>query len=306
MSLLPIIEAVDSFTYDGKPEEVYTLVAHDGKGQLGYILPSIAEQLTLFPDTLIVNKDAKTIQISASLDTPEKRETALNSVALTLREKDCFETLRGWRDEKYTVYYPESTPYVLLERAFCPLLGVVMYGVHVNGYIPPSMSISGGYEFWVPRRSATKATFPGMLDNTIAGGLGHPYGVYDTVIKESHEEAGIEKEYIEKNLKAVGSVSYMFCNDREGGIVQPEQEYVFDMVFDQHTKPFPVDHEAEDFTLMTLDEVLQRLHGGEFKPNCALVMVDFLIRHGLVTAENEPGYLEILRRSHRRFPFATK
>ena len=30
---------------------------------------------------------------------------------------------------------------------------------------------------------------------------------------------------------------------------------------------------------------------GDFKPNCALVILDFLVRHGYVTADNGKGSL---------------
>ena len=32
----------------------------------------------------------------------------------------------------------------------------------------------------------------------------------------------------------------------------------------------------------------------EFKPNVALVLVDFFVRHGIVTPE-EPGYVELVK-----------
>jgi hypothetical protein len=41
------------------------------------------------------------------------------------------------------------------------------------------------------------------------------------------------------------------------------------------------------------------LHKGEFKPNCGLILVDFLVRHNLVTPEKEPKYFEIIKRTHR-------
>ncbi len=44
---------------------------------------------------------------------------------------------------------------------------------------------------------------------------------------------------------------------------------------------------------------------GEFKPNCALVLLDFFVRHGIVTAENEPDYIDIVSRLHRRVEFPT-
>lgn len=42
---------------------------------------------------------------------------------------------------------------------------------------------------------------------------------------------------------------------------------------------------------------------GEFKPNCALLVIDFFIRHGILTAENEKDYDEIKKRIHRDIVF---
>lgn len=36
------------------------------------------------------------------------------------------------------------------------------------------------------------------------------------------------------------------------------------------------------------------------------VLIDFFIRHGLLTPENEPDYIEIMARLHRRFEFPTR
>ena len=40
----------------------------------------------------------------------------------------------------------------------------------------------------------------------------------------------------------------------------------------------PNDGEAETFSLMTSEEVVDRIVREEFKPNCAIVLVDFFIR----------------------------
>ena len=58
------------------------------------------------------------------------------------------------------------------------------------------------------------------------------------------------------------------------------------------------------YQLMPLAEVMEALHAGEFKPNCGLIIVDFLVRHGLVTPENEPSFFDISWRSHRRLGVA--
>lgn len=68
--------------------------------------------------------------------------------------------------------------------------------------------------------------------------------------------------------------------------------------------PKPFDGEAESFDLLPMDVVREKMLAGEFKPNCALVMLDFMVRHGFVTAENEPNLLEILSRMHGSFGYA--
>ena len=49
----------------------------------------------------------------------------------------------------------------------------------------------------------------------------------------------------------------------------------------------PGDQEAENFVLCNVEQVTQALKAGEFKTNLALVLLDFLIRHGLLNPEEE-------------------
>ena len=44
------------------------------------------------------------------------------------------------------------------------LLGIRQYGVHMNGYI---YDADNELKMWIGRRSLTKPTYPGMLDNTV-------------------------------------------------------------------------------------------------------------------------------------------
>ena len=46
------------------------------------------------------------------------------------------------------------------------------------------------------------------------------------------------------------------------------------------------------------------MHAGEFKPNCGMVLVDFLIRHGIVTPEKEKDFYEIKWKMNRRLGVA--
>lgn len=302
MSLLPFIEQVDGFSYDAN--DMYKLMSHDGKTALGYLTSYIAK---FFEKELgiTVNHDSNTVKIDANYDTLSKRDELFRGIAEKWKLMDVFELdlKHGWRDELYTVYSPTSTPYMHIERAFSVLIGVITYGVHINGYVSDGETL----KMWIPRRSPTKPTYPGMLDNMVAGGLGYPYGIWETVVKECLEEAGLNQQFVESHTKSTGVMLYMYRPDNQTiDRVQPEVEYIFDIKFpDELVKPYPVDGEAEDFQLMEIKEVLQRLRNGEFKPNCGLVVVDFLIRHGVITPANEPNYLEIVSRCHRRLPFPT-
>lgn len=145
-----------------------------------------------------------------------------------------------------------------------------------------------------------------MLDNTVAGGLGYPYGPWQTCLKECEEEASLGATFVLRNLRAVGLVSYEFQLSEdltsEQAVYQPEVEYIYDLVM-QTQEPRPSDNEVAEFYLMTIPEVKQKLLNGEFKYNCGLVLVDFFIRHGIVNAENEPNYLEIIEHCHRQLNY---
>jgi len=70
---------------------------------------------------------------------------------------------------------------------------------------------------------------------------------------------------------------------------------------------------------MTHDVIIQKMHEGLFKPNCALgsfkfavllialillsVLIDLLIRLGYITPDNEPDFMKILTRLHGTFDF---
>lgn len=45
------------------------------------------------------------------------------------------------------------------------------------------------------------------------------------------------------------------------------------------------DDELSDLYLLSVEEVKQSMLRQEFKPNCALIMIDFAIRQGIVTPE---------------------
>ncbi|KAK9472362.1 NUDIX hydrolase domain-like protein [Dipodascopsis tothii] len=312
-SNLQLIALTDSVPYakDGAAhasffETVYAFRTHDGVATLGYVQSFVVDALRDEPDKFAVDDAARTVAFLPSYDTYEKRNKMVANLTQAWRTAGRFKVLSGWRNELYRIYYPARQTYLLMERAATPLFGIVSYGVHLVAYVPATESQP--LRLWVPRRSKTKSTYPGMLDNTVAGGIGDPYGVFETLIKECGEEAGFPEALVRAHAQSVGVVSYFYertaAAGGEAGCLQPEVQYCYDLALPADApSPTPVDGEVDEFYLLDVDAVKRELAAGSFKPNTALVTIDFLVRHGYITAESEPDYIEILARMHRQLEF---
>jgi hypothetical protein len=147
----------------------------------------------------------------------------------------------------------------------------------------------------------SKKVYPGTLDTTAAGSLRSGEMPIDGMIREATEEAGIPEEYSRANIKSCGSVTYQVAatNDGTPGC-QHHVQFAYETELKKDFVPFPVDGEVDEFKLMSLEEVLDAAVKGKFKLNLAMTWVDYLVRHGIVTAENEPHFLEVCARLHRK------
>lgn len=316
-SFVQIVDRVDRLpqdyaTNENFQREVYHLLTHTNV-KIGFVLRFVVQELKaicgpLFDKTFEIDEPAKGLRFKeVSFD---RRNEQLAKIARQMFLHSKLEGVKGWRGEEYAVY-DSSGPYILLERAMAGLMGIITYGIHMNGYVLDETTRE--IKFWIPRRSATKSTWPLMLDNIIAGGLGYPCTIYETVLKEAKEEANIDQGIIETNVKAAGVVSYLcFFGDLqtttfsgESDFIVGEVEYVYDLKLPADVIPVPNDGEVDSFSLISLQQTVNALVSGEFKPNCALVMVDFLVRHGFITPNNEPNYLQLVSRMHRTLPFPT-
>jgi 8-oxo-dGTP pyrophosphatase MutT (NUDIX family) len=52
--------------------------------------------------------------------------------------------------------------------------------------------------------------FPGLLDNSVAGGIASGMGVFESLVKECMEEAGLEAAAVKKHARAAGAISYFY------------------------------------------------------------------------------------------------
>lgn len=284
---------------------------------LGYVLPSVAEVLRGLPSWTL-NDEERTLTLTAGTNEQE-RSAAIAATTAGMRETGHFAVLKGWRNELYPVYGPGplghksgGEPEVLfsIERAASCLFGVVTYGIHMTAFVRQKND-DGEEELkiWVPRRARTKQTYGGMLDNTVAGGIATGEKPFESLVREAAEEASLPESLVRKHAKAAGVVSYFYIRDERAGgetkLLQPEVQYIYDLELPEDVTPKPSDDEVEEFYLWSVDEINGAMRKGEFKPNCALVMLDFFVRHGVLTQENEKDFIEIASRLHRRLEFPT-
>ncbi|XP_052804255.1 uncharacterized protein LOC128234213 isoform X2 [Mya arenaria] len=260
--------------------------------RLGIISPEVLNTLEeKYSDDFIIDKERKSVCLHEKYKTERERTDAFRRLLTDMREKEVFRSFKGWRNETYGIYYKRhEAPIFHVERSSCAVFGFTSYGVHINGYTYRD----GKIMMWVGRRSPTKPTFPNMLDNMCAGGLASGLGVMECAIKECREEASVDDETL-KSLRPAGAVSYCYRDHR--GIL-PETEYVFDLEVSPDFVPRSADGEMEQFYLHSLEEIQSLIINEEFKPNCAMVTVDFMIRRGLIAPDEEPNYSYLVERMH--------
>lgn len=180
-------------------------------------------------------------------------------------------------------FYPvlaelDPEPRLQVDRTAVAWFGVRAAGVHLNGWLRRV----DGLHVWVAERSRQKRSYPGHLDNLVAGGTAIGLSSRQTLVKECHEEAGIPAELAQRAV-AVGALRYVM---QEGRSLKPDHLDCFDLELPAGFVPRPLDGEVETFRLWSVAEVAASLRGAElWKPNCALVMIDFLLRHGALDDE---------------------
>jgi 8-oxo-dGTP pyrophosphatase MutT (NUDIX family) len=256
-------------------------------------------------DDFVVDHDTHSIILKPkdSGDASTACTTALTKLIQRSIDENSFKVIGGRHSEPYPIIGANFP--IHLERYASTLFGIISRGAHMTCYTRSVEEM----KIWVPRRSPKLFTYPNCLDTTVAGGVAAGEGPFDCVVREAEEEASLSMSFVAKNAKAVGCMSYIGLNDVRGGgetgLIAPDIMYLYDLELPEDIICQQNDEEVKEFKLMTVDEVKIGLAAGEFKKNSALVMIDFFLRHGIITAENEKNYSEIVARLHRRLPLPT-
>lgn len=265
-----------------------------GDTQSGWLRHAFAERLRAFPEVFVVTESR--VWLAPDLDSPELRSRQLAAVGAELVRTGELPNPRG---ELFPVLpHWGGVPLASLDRAWVTYFGLPAYGVHLNGYVTAA---DGARHMWIARRALGKMTYPGQLDNLVAGGQPVGLGLFENMVKECGEEADIPQD-LAARMRAVGQITYAM--EVEAGLKQ-DTLFNFDLDLPSGFQPNNTDGEVDSFRLLPLGDVAGIVRDSfDFKFNCNLVVIDFLLRHGFLTPDAEPAYGALSTGLHTVFPRA--
>ncbi|MCP3870133.1 MAG: DUF4743 domain-containing protein [Gammaproteobacteria bacterium] len=261
----------------------------DGKA-VGWVRPVFGRQLAEWPDVVDLRPDR--VVLSTSNGSLEQRSQPLAGVLGEMAAQGRVSPLLG---ELFPVVSSDrEQPLLLIDRAAVPNFGIRAFGQHLNAFVRSSE----GLKMWIGRRAPDRVRFPGKLDNLVAGGLPWGISLERNLVKECAEEAGIP-EKLALEARPTGTVTYIA--DTERGL-KPDTLYCYDLELPETFCPECTDGEMEEFYLWPIEKVMDVVRNSdEFKLNCNLVIIDFLIRYGYIRAD-EKGYSELVTGLHPALP----
>ena len=282
MSYLDKVVAANRYDLDG-------FVPFTVAGEtLGWVHADFAARLRGCAGAFVVTTSS--VRLIDALDDrdcpPAERTAAIDTEMRALAARG---ELTGWREEVYPVARRRGeSPVFHIERAAVAAFGFPGGGVHMNGFVRDD---DGGLRMWVARRSTSKPTWPGMLDQLVAGGQPAGISIVDNLVKECWEEAAVP-QWLARRAVPVGALTYV--HGGVPGVIRPDTVYCYDLALPADFVPRANDGEVEAFELLPIDTVASIVRDSEaFKFNCALVVIDFLVRHGVI-GPDDPDYVGIV------------
>jgi 8-oxo-dGTP pyrophosphatase MutT (NUDIX family) len=200
-------------------------------------------------------------------------DEALRHINAALREQGL---VRAWRDEIFAITDLASSAHLACtERGAARFWGTLTHGAHANGYVADA----GGRpaHLWIARRSLSKATDPGLLDNLIGGGVPHGQTPWQALVREGWEEAGLAPAQMAAARPA--GVLRLHRDIDEG--LQLEDLHAFDLPLPAGMVPRNQDGEVAGFECLPVQQALHLALGEAMTVDAALVTLDFAARHGL-------------------------
>jgi 8-oxo-dGTP pyrophosphatase MutT (NUDIX family) len=253
----------------------------EADGPIGWIRRDFVARLTRWPECFAIDEGSVRLRPQGEAD----RTAALAQVTRALAEDG---TIPGWRDETYAI--PHDAPLFHIERAAVDFFGLTSAASHLNGWVRSA----GGLRIWIARRSATKSIDPGFLDTLVGGGIPSGQDASQTLLRECHEEAGIERELA---MRSSATATLEVRHEVPRGL-HSEILYAHDLELPADFRPRNVDGEVAEFMLLSAAETADRVASGEFTVEAGLVTLDFLLRTAAIAPD--PALIAALDRCRLR------
>ncbi|KAM0207203.1 hypothetical protein ACHAQD_012126 [Fusarium lateritium] len=298
--LLDLITDIDNAPLDfgSNYAPYYRLFLSPDPRPHGFILPATVS-LMPWPKTFAIDHNNHSVTLceppSASTLTEHANSSFQQAVDKAI-DDDLFPILHKEHSEYFRVVGARS--FVQIERFSAPLFGIATRGAHLTGYVRGD---NGHMKIWVAKRSRHLFSYPGLLDSTVAGGIKASDTPLACIKAESTEEACLPPDLVSSRVEPAGAITLANINARSK-LFHSDIIYVFDLEMPSDVIPRPGDDEVEEFVLMDCGEVVEHMLKGGFKPNVCPVMIDFLVRRGFITKENEGDFEKIQKRLRREIP----
>ncbi|KAK6441207.1 hypothetical protein LTR95_002567 [Oleoguttula sp. CCFEE 5521] len=295
VTILSLVAACDNFPLNPVEHGYYQLCLPGDDQPHGYMLPKIVDRMPFTPAFEVHHDEPRRVTVLDNLngeDTARAINAAFQDLIDICIDQNTFRALAGRHSEPFAIPSARYERPVQVVRFAAQLFGITHRGAHL-----------------IPRRAAHLFTYPGMLDTTVAGGVKAGASPLQTIIVEANEEASLPEDLVRRLARCRGTITQMSMSGEESpaekGLVCPNYTFVYDMELPPDVVPRPNDDEVAGFTAMTVEDLKAAMLREEFKDDSAVVLVDFLIRHGVITPENEPEFVDITMRLHRKLPFRT-
>jgi 8-oxo-dGTP pyrophosphatase MutT (NUDIX family) len=225
--------------------------------------PYLQESLSTSPISYIDMSQAQLVIHNAK---PVDLSTSLAKMADRMHQGGF---IPGWRQEDFAWIDQNGHEYFRLERAAFRTFGFRSMASHVNGYTKAG-------NIWLGRRSKTKTTDPGRLDNLAAGGIGADETPWVNARRELWEEAGVPPQ-ISEQIEPVGRIHMRRPISGRG--FHDEQLYIYDLELSENFIPTNHDGEVSSFIEISLSEAATRILADEYTSDAAFVTADFILRN---------------------------
>ena len=178
-----------------------------------------------------------------------------------------------WRDEQLSVTDENGRVAGTIERAVVRPLGIATHAVHLVGR-------DAGGRVWIQQRALDKATDPGQWDTLMGGLMSAGETIATTLQRETWEEAGLHTA----DLHDLAARGVLTVRRPVSNGYMVEHIHMFDALVPARLAPLNQDGEVAAFDRLDLDALHDRLQGGAFTLEAALILADVLVLDATGTA----------------------